>query len=661
MNFRGDRFYILMLVFVLNFVNLRNISGQSTLTPVASYRGTHGQERVGYCLSDVGDVNNDGFDDFGIGNFHSNSAGKNTGSVYVIFGKAEGLDLNVSLTNADARLVGKNAYDAMGYSIGSRGDINGDGIEDLLIGAAAGGGGTGNPGHVFLLFGENNADWGYNYIVEDHADASFDGENSVDLAGLSVDIIGDINGDGYDEFIIGAPNNDGVNNIVDNNYGKSYFFIGKSEGWQKNIPLIQADAIFWGYIKQGFSGYTVEGLGDINGDGFVDFGIGARVISSGITGKVYLIFGKQEMDWGKNFSLSDADIIIHHEVIGRIEWQIAQAGDVNSDGYDDFLIGAPFYSIPDTAYGKVYLIMGKGTELWTDINLSNADASWVGEQKKDRAGYAVAGDFDYNHDGFSDILIGAKDNDENGFGSGKTYLIKGKKDGWIRNVSLSTVNDYFLGQHSQDYAGFAVSSAGDFNSDGTDDFITSATYNHEVFEKGGEIYLFFGTSTSKEISGSITYQSNGISVPNVSFKANDAEGEAYTDQSGQYLLEFLTEPEYIIVPSKPKGEDVGSEVISVNDAMLVARHAVGINKLNSDQFILADVDQDGRITIFDACLIARYSVALPGPVSSYVGEWRFSPQNKHYLNLTENMSGQDYTAYIIGDVDGNWNVPLLPK
>jgi hypothetical protein len=636
-----------------------NIAGQSTLIPVASYRGTHGWERVGYCLADIGDVNNDGYDDFGIGNFHTNRTGApatyNAGSVYIIFGKASGLQYNVSLTNADARIVGKYGYDALGYSVSSRGDINGDGIEDLLIGAAAGGI-AGNPGHVYIVFGENNANWGNNFIANDYADASFDGENSVDLAGISVDIIGDINGDGYDEFIMGAPNNDGESNTYDNNYGKSYLFFGKPTGWQRNTPVTQADAIFWGYIQNGFSGYTVEGLGDVNGDGILDIGIGARG-----AGRIYLIFGRQEMDWGKNFSLMNADVIFNAEEPSYVGWQIAHAGDVNGDGYDDFLIGAPFYSTPDFRRGKAYLILGKSTEGWVDISLSYADASFIGEYERDQAGYGVAGNFDFNHDGLSDILIGAKNNDENGDDSGKAYLIKGKKTGWSRNVALSTVNDYFFGQHVQDYAGFAVSSAGDFNADGIDDFVTSATYNHEVFEKGGEIYLFFGASVSKEISGSITYHSNDVSVPNISLKVNDIEGEAYTNQSGQYLLEFLTEPEYIIIPTKPKGEDVGDIAISAYDAALIARHTMRLNTLNPDQFNLADVDQDGKITIFDAVLIARYSVELPDLDGSHVGEWFFSPQNRHYVDFSVSMSDQMYTAYIHGDVDGNWNGPSLPK
>lgn len=199
----------------------------SSMSYSASYEGTHGLERVGYWLSGIGDVNGDEYDDFAIGNFHTNLTPGlpdkgNAGSVYLLLGKSSGFQMDVDLENADAQFIGKNANDAVGVDIGNQGDVNGDGYDDILIGAPAGSV-PGNPGHAFLVLGNASANWGNDFTLEDQADASFDGEVNAYLTGQSVDIIGDLNDDGYDEFIIGAP----LVDDEDTNRGKAYLFRGR--------------------------------------------------------------------------------------------------------------------------------------------------------------------------------------------------------------------------------------------------------------------------------------------------------------------------------------------------------------------------------------------------------------------------------------------------
>ena len=332
----------------------------SALSYSASFEGTHSYERVGYSLSGVGDVNGDGYDDFVIGNTHTNLTHPqpdkgDAGSVHLILGGPSEFGMSVSLEDADARFTGKNKDDAVGLDIGSRGDVNGDGLKDILIGAPAKVSDTpDNHGRAFLVFGRTAADWGYDFVLEDQADASFVGEATAYITGQSVDIIGDLNSDGYDEFIIGAPLAD--DEALDR--GKIYFFRGQAQGWERDISVTDADAIFYGDVDYGQAGYRTKGVGDVNGDGIPDFAIGNKNLV-GTGGQVFLIFGRSNMDWGTSFQLSDADVIITGEdpnTPGWAGWQIAPAGDVNGDDLDDFLIGDRWYS---TYQGKVGLFFGK--------------------------------------------------------------------------------------------------------------------------------------------------------------------------------------------------------------------------------------------------------------------------------------------------------------
>jgi len=631
-----------------NSDNRSDIRKLGVLSPVASYLGTQSWERVGYCLSGVGDVNGDGYDDFAVGSFHSNSGSTgelhNAGSTFLILGKSGGFQFNVSLNNADARFWGKQAYDAVGHDIGGKGDINGDGFDDILIGAPAGDDDVpDNPGHAYLVFGKSNPDWGSNFILEDRADASFDGEVGFDLAGLSVAIIGDINKDGCDEFIISAP----YCCDIDLDRGKAYLFKGKSSGWYRHIPLTNADIVFHGDIDQGLAGYSVSGVGDVNGDGIIDFAIGAYLAR-----KVYLLFGKEDLNWAHDFNLSNADVIFSGEDMNSAAgWKVTAGGDVNGDGYDDFLISDYLY---DYERGKVYVIFGKPNQDWVNINLSQADVSYEGIATEDHAGSGLGGNFDSNNDGLSDFLIGAHANDLNGIEAGTAYLVKGRSEDWQNSVNLSGIVDYFYGENAWDLVGNAVSTAGDFNHDGADDFVISAPWNDDAgWRDFGKIYLFLGNKEFETVIGSVKYYS-GSAVSNVAIRVN-GNPMTYTDASALYSLRFLIGTNNTLVPFKTVGEDFNQMTISSHDASLIARNVVGLGELTSLQRRASDVDGDGTVLMYDAVQVARYAVGLTDVGGDQIGNWIFDPENRIYQDISGLQENQDFTAMLVGDVDGGWN------
>ena len=374
----------------------------------ASFQGEASGDKAGRSVACAGDLDGDGFDDVLIGAHNNDEGGGDAGAAYVMYGPVYG---TFGLSTADAKLVGEAGGDYAGYATAGAGDVDGDGSPDLLVGAWWNDAGASNGGAAYVVHGPV-----YGTLDLSASDAKLLGESGDDRAGFSVASAGDMDGDGFDDIFVGAYTSDAGGT----DSGIAYLLHGPLSG---SIGLGAADAWFVGEDSGDKAGAFVTSAGDVNGDGDPDVLIFAPGDDEGgaDAGAAYLIHGPVE----GAFDLAYSDAKFVGESSGDLlgEWYAGGIpGDVDGDGYDDILMGAYASDLGGTDSGAAYLLYGP---LAGTIDLSTADATFVGEAAGDMAGMTGSLGGDLDGDGYDDILIGAIYDDEGGSNAGAVYVVYG--------------------------------------------------------------------------------------------------------------------------------------------------------------------------------------------------------------------------------------------
>jgi hypothetical protein len=236
---------------------------------------------LGLEVSGLGDINGDGLDDFSISALGLNGRG----AVYVYFGRTDGWAIDSSTSRSDLRLQGKNDDDNLGYAVDGGDDVNGDGIDDMILGAYKLDTNLIDEGKVYLVTGKATG-WTRNITMDGNSTASFVGEASMDQFGFAVAMAGDVNGDRFGDFIVGANYHDHGSATES---GKVYLFLGRASGWSDGASASFSAESWLGESVQDELGYSMDGGGDLNGDGYDDIIFGSPKVSPAI-GKAYVVF-----------------------------------------------------------------------------------------------------------------------------------------------------------------------------------------------------------------------------------------------------------------------------------------------------------------------------------------------------------------------------------
>jgi hypothetical protein len=384
-------------------------------------------------------------------------------------------------------IQGDNDRDEAGFSLSPAGDINGDGLDDFIIGAPFNDSGGTDSGAAYVIFGRAG---GFGPIDLGHLQAAdgfmIQGDRALDHAGISVSGGGDVNGDGFGDLLVGTS---GSGQFGDDNNHNVYVIFGRPGGFA-TIDLTDL-APPTGVLVRGITGSNVFGsvaaAGDVNGDGFGDIVIGSPASSS-----AYIVFGKAGFGALDLSNLGTGGFVIANDqdfTVGRV---VAGAGDVNGDGFDDVIVTSTatgFYGYGSQSHA--YVIFGKpGGFAPIDLShLASSDGFRIeSTYTYNSNGLSVAGAGDVNGDGFADIVIGSPVDNE-------AFVIFGKAGGFdpINIGAFPPAAGFVIrGATANDWAGAAVSAAGDVNGDGFADILVGASLADSGGPDSGNAYVIFG-------------------------------------------------------------------------------------------------------------------------------------------------------------------------
>ena len=468
--------------------------GDAPATSAVTWTATEEGGLAGAAVAGVGDFDGDGRRDVAVGEpKRDTAAGKDSGAVHVV------LDARAGGALGDAAKVvtirGASAGDQAGFDVAPAGDVNGDGLADLLVGAPAVGSlgeENGRNGEAYVVFGRTGRAE-VDLAAPDFGGFRIAGADTGARLGRAVGTISDLNGDGRGELLVSAPNRDVGDRA---GAGSTYVVFGRAAGDVDVATLADAGA---GYRIDGpsagaLAGRALDSIGDLNGDGLGEVLLTAPRAGTGTRpkGVAYVVYGRSApgvLDLaelaGQGYAVTGASTTPGGGAsAGRTgDWlgeSIAALGDVNGDARPDFAVGAHLADAPSRAdAGIAYVLYGKADAAPVDVDaLGTGGLRITGVSAADQTGFAVAPAGDFNADGLADVAVGAVFADPLSRPDAGSVSVVYGRPGPPVDLDLAEVGDRGLriaGAAAGDTTGFAVAAAGDVDGDGGPDLVLGGT------------------------------------------------------------------------------------------------------------------------------------------------------------------------------------------
>jgi len=452
---------------------------------------------MGWCVRNAGDVNGDGYADVIVGAPYYSNGQTNEGAAYVFHGGSSGVS-----TVATTMIESNNIAGLLGKSVSGAGDVNGDGFADVIIGQTGYNNGQSGEGAAYIHHGSTAG-------ISPITDAIIESNQAYGYMGSEVSSAGDVNGDGYADVIVGAKYYD--SGQIDE--GVAFVYYGNFSGILTSAAsMVQSDQAY------SLLGESVSCAGDVNGDGYSDVIVGAVHYENGQQkeGAAFVYHGG-----ARSISTKAADILDSDQAHALQGFSVSGAGDVNRDGYDDVIVGAPLYDNGELDEGAAFIFQGGSFGISPiAVTMMESDQALAG------LGFSVSGAGDVNGDGYSDVIVGAPVYDNGSSDEGAAFVYHGGVAGVSKQAAAMVESDQALAN-----MGWSVSSAGDVNGDGFCDVIVGApTFDNGQLDEGA-IFIYHGGATGISTTADVMMETNLVStVMGYSVScAGDVNGDGYAD------------------------------------------------------------------------------------------------------------------------------------
>ena len=565
-------------------------------------------DQFGFSTAAIGDLDNDGVEDLAVGARNDDTNGTDRGAVYVLLMNSDGtIKSNQKIAdNTGGFSVTLADSVQFGTSVAGLGDLDGDGVEDLAVGANLDDTGGADRGAVYVLFMNSNGTVKSNQKIADNTGGFNVTLTDGDHFGRSVASLGDLDNDGVEDIAVGADGDD----TGGGDRGSVYVLFMNSNGTVKSNQKIADNTGGFSVTLTDSSGFgnSVAAVGDLDNDGVEDIAVGARKDDTGGTdrGAVYVLLmntngtvkSNQKIadnTGGFNVTLTDGD---------RFGASAEGMGDLDGDGVEDLAVGANQDNTGGTSRGAVYVLFmnSNGTVKSNQKIADNTGGFNVTLTNGDRFGVSIADVGDLDNDGVKDLVVGANADDSGGTGRGAVYVLFMNTDGTVDHPQkISDTTGEFS---DSDLFGVSTAAIGDLDNDGVEDLAVGAFGDDTGGVGRGAVYVLFmntdGTVSSNQKIADNTGGFNvtltdsdafGIKVAGLGDLDNDgvedlAVGAIFddtggTDRGAVYVLFMNTDG-----------------TVSSNQKIADNTGGFSVTLVNSDQFGvsvagLGDLDNDG--------------------------------------------------------------------
>jgi len=480
------------------------------------FTGEFPGDGAGAPISGAGDVDGDGRDDLLVGAYWNDENGNAAGKAYLIFGSSLGASREVSLSDADWHFIGEKGGgeapcgdnpsgeeeilegelcdgDWAGHSLNTAGDVDGDGLSDLLISVYRSDDVDIEAGKVALIPGHRLDPAGGRMSMAD-APIQFMGEETFDYLGHGVSA-GDMDGDGLNDVMLGSYG-------ADDFAGRAYVVLGRGITSEMTMDIGSADYIFTGEEPDDEAGIINSSAGDVDGDGLDDLVVAAmynKQVGSGLaptersgSGKVYVVTAAELPEPGAILALVDTERAWIAEGDGdALACGTSPIGDVDGDGLNDIILGAFGNDGGGSNSGKAYVATADDMRTAGTRSAANTSYGFTGEGPEEWAGFSSGPAGDVDLDGHADIMVGAfrfAKPSEMKIDVGKAYLFRMGLLPGPGTYSLGDAHASWVGEYEGDEAGYKATSPGDMNGDGLSDIIVSG-WQLNIPSGGGKVWL----------------------------------------------------------------------------------------------------------------------------------------------------------------------------